>query len=64
MKCKDCKHWEQYNKSWGSCEKLPDEIRCPSTLRFDSCEVHMDFFCGCYDGVNMPPAASHMIPGD
>ena len=47
--CKHCKHWEQYNAAWGSCEKLPDEIRNPATIRFDSCSVRGDFFCGCYD---------------
>ena len=49
MKCKNCKNWEQYNKAWGDCEKLATEIKNPSTLRFDSCEVHADFFCGHYD---------------
>ena len=49
IKCKHCKNWEQYNAKWGSCEKLPDEIRNPATIRFDSCSVHEDFFCGCYD---------------
>jgi hypothetical protein len=46
MKCKNCKHWHPYNKEWGSCEKLPSEIKNPATLRFHSCEVRDNFFCG------------------
>ena len=48
MKCENCKHWEQYNAKWGDCEKLPSKIKNPATLRFDSSEVHSDFFCGFY----------------